>query len=198
MPKFKVILTDLDGVLRTYPPRHSAEIEAELGLKNGDLLRIAFQRKFLEPAITGKITDEEWRRLIVEDLAGRFERSTVTAAITRWSTFPGTLAEDIHKLYIAKKKECKIALLTNATSRLNTDLQILGILDLFDIIYNSAEIGIAKPDPRLFNHVLGTINHSASEILFVDDSRENIHAAKSLGFHVHLFESRQSLQKVLA
>lgn len=121
----------------------------------------------------------------------------IQEAIARWSSFPGNIAEDIHKLYRAKKKEYKIALLTNATSRLNADLKTLGVFDLFDFIFNTAGIGVAKPDPRVFNHVLSKVDHSAQEILFVD-GEENIQVAKSLGFGVHLFKSHEDLKNILA
>ncbi len=112
----------------------------------------------------------------------------IQEAIARWSSFPGNIAEDIHKLYRAKKKEYKIALLTNATSRLNADLKTLGVFDLFDFIFNTAGV---------FNHVLSKVDHSAQEILFVD-GEENIQVAKSLGFGVHLFKSHEDLKNILA
>ncbi len=194
MVKPKVILTDLDGVLRTYPNSHSADVESVLGLEPGGLLQIAFQTKFLEPAITGKIIDETWRNQIVAELSKKFEISVVESAIARWSAFPGKLEDEVHSIYRSKKGACKLALLTNATTKLNDDLRLLGIFDLFDRIYNTSEIGFAKPDPRVFHHVLKTIGHSADEILFIDDRSENIEVAENLGFKVHLFETHQSLQ----
>ena len=59
MSKIKVILSDLDGVIRNYPIYQSSEAEVALGLEAGGLLPVAFQRKYLEPVITGLMTDEE-------------------------------------------------------------------------------------------------------------------------------------------
>lgn len=65
------------------------------------------------------------------------------------------------------------------------------------MIYNTSEIGFAKPDPRAFHHVLNTISHSAAEILFVDDREENIVVAKSLGFQVHHFKNYGELRMAI-
>jgi HAD superfamily hydrolase (TIGR01509 family) len=195
MPKYKVILTDLDGVLRTFPSIHAEFVERELGLEKGKLFSIAFQQKFLEQVVTGKITDDEWRKLIVEELAETIDFALAATAIVRWSTFPGELVDEVHQLYRALKGEYKIALLTNATTKLNDDLRSLEILELFDVIFNTSEIGFAKPDERVFHHVLKTIKHPAHEILFIDDQIKNIESARSLGFGVHLFKSFRSLKE---
>lgn len=189
----------MDGVLRTYPSSHSAEVENELGLELGSLLPIAFQEKLVEPAITGKITDEEWRAQIVDELAQRYERTKVKAAIAHWTEFPGKLDEEVYRAYCRVKlnKGYKIALLTNATTKLNSDLRALGVFDLFDIVYNTCEIGFAKPDPRAFSHVLSSIGYPPEEVLFIDDREENTQVAQSLGFEVHHFKSYQGLQKIL-
>lgn len=198
MSKPKVILTDLDGVLRTFPDHHSTDVEKHLGMRKGEFMPIAFQQRFLEPAITGKITDDEWRRQIVDELGKMFEISSVKYAIERWTKYPGKIEEEVLSLYKEKKTNCKTALLTNATTKLNSDLKALGIFDLFDAIYNTSEIGFAKPDSRTFHHVLKSVNHAAHEILFIDDRAENIKAARELGFKVHLFENYQALQAILS
>ena len=192
-----MILTDLDGVLRIFPSHHNGSVENALGLKPGSFLPIAFQRKFLEPAVAGKITDEQWRQNIIAELSKNLELSAVDRAITRWTAFPGELQNEVHALYLAQKQNCKLSLLTNATTRLNTDLKTLGIYDMFDIIFNTSKIGFAKPDPKSFEHVLKSVEYPAHEILFIDDREENIKAAEALGFRVLFYENYQGLHSAL-
>jgi len=46
---------------------------------------------------------------------------------------------------------------------------------------NSTEVGIKKPDPRIFLFVCKGLNVKPEECLFKDDSLENIRAAINLG-----------------
>ena len=76
------------------------------------------------------------------------------------------------------------ALLSNAWDDLR-DLLInkWGIDDAFDEIFISAEMGIAKPDERIYKIVLEKLSIAPEEAVFVDDFIENIEAARKLGMH---------------
>ncbi len=54
----------------------------------------------------------------------------------------------------------------------------------FEQFYLSHEIGLRKPDPTIYEFVLQQNNLAANETFFIDDTRENIDAAKALGIHV--------------
>jgi putative hydrolase of the HAD superfamily len=56
-----------------------------------------------------------------------------------------------------------------------------GFLDIFDKTYASHEMGIAKPFPQFFSHILVSEGVKPEETLFIDDYEENIIAAKNLG-----------------
>lgn len=51
----------------------------------------------------------------------------------------------------------------------------------FDKVFLSFEMGMAKPDPQIFLHVLEDTGSKADETLFLDDSSENIAAAAAVG-----------------
>ncbi|MDP9846416.1 HAD family hydrolase [Streptosporangium lutulentum] len=53
--------------------------------------------------------------------------------------------------------------------------------DFFDEIVISGEIGMRKPEPRIFEHALGKIGLAGQECVFVDDIEANIVAARRLG-----------------
>ena len=48
----------------------------------------------------------------------------------------------------------------------------------FDEIVISGEVGLTKPDRRIFEALIARIGRTASECLFVDDAERNIAAAK--------------------
>ncbi|MBB2909747.1 putative hydrolase of the HAD superfamily [Streptosporangium becharense] len=53
--------------------------------------------------------------------------------------------------------------------------------DVFDEVVISGEVGMRKPEPRIFRHALGRIGLSGRECVFVDDVEANVRAARGLG-----------------
>jgi 2-haloacid dehalogenase len=70
-------------------------------------------------------------------------------------------------------------------------------LKLFRVIVISAEVKLAKPDPRIFTLLLDKIGRPANECLFIDDAPLNIAAARRLGFATIQFESPAHLAHAL-
>ncbi|NDU72448.1 HAD-IA family hydrolase [Actinomadura sp. DSM 109109] len=53
--------------------------------------------------------------------------------------------------------------------------------DLFDAVVISCEVGMRKPDERIFRHALDLLGLAASECVFIDDIEHNVRAAEALG-----------------
>lgn len=70
--------------------------------------------------------------------------------------------------------------------------------ELFDDIVLSGEVGITKPDPRIFLLLLERIGRPAQDCLFIDDAEANLAAARALGFRTVLFQDPRQLRQVLA
>ena len=58
---------------------------------------------------------------------------------------------------------------------------------LFDHVFFSAEIALVKPDPEIYAFVLREIGLDPHSILFFDDRRENLDAARAAGMGTYLF-----------
>ena len=58
----------------------------------------------------------------------------------------------------------------------------------------SCELGIAKPDPAIYHHVIDALDVQPAEALFLDDRIENILSAQSVGIQAVLFRNVQQLQ----
>ncbi len=61
------------------------------------------------------------------------------------------------------------------------------ILDRFRDILVSGEEKLAKPDPAIYRRAEERFGHAPDELLFIDDREANIVAARSCGWHAHLF-----------
>ena len=90
-----------------------------------------------------------------------------------------------------------VALLSNIDTHLSKLLREFGLYQPFNPCLLSCEIGVEKPDPMAFELLLKELNLAASEVIFIDDKRENVEAAKMLGLDAILFESEQQLRAEL-
>lgn len=61
--------------------------------------------------------------------------------------------------------------------------------NLFDGIFCSAEMGLKKPQEAYYQHILTSLNIHPSDIIYFDDTEENIEAARSLGIRSVLYRN---------
>ena len=85
----------------------------------------------------------------------------------------------------------RTCILSNAWPNARNLFNSITELKLFEEIIVSAEVGIAKPDSRMFLHDCDQIGGDASNIVFVDDMVENVNAAIDIGMHGILFENTE-------
>ena len=90
-----------------------------------------------------------------------------------------------HELIEYFVSECpadKIALLTNLDANAGDILtRRYGIPEFYDEIISAGEAGYAKPNPKIFEAALALLGAKAEDCIFVDDSEDNVQAARSLG-----------------
>jgi FMN phosphatase YigB (HAD superfamily) len=73
-----------------------------------------------------------------------------------------------------------------------------GEYDVFDHVYASNLLGIAKPSPAFFRHILDQEGWQAREAFFIDDGAANVAAARELGMRPFFYESPQSFTALQA
>jgi putative hydrolase of the HAD superfamily len=72
-----------------------------------------------------------------------------------------------------------------------------GIADCFDDLFISAELGLAKPDPKIYRLALDRLGIPPTRAVFVDDFIENVRAAAALGLRaIQFLSSKQAMQAV--
>lgn len=52
---------------------------------------------------------------------------------------------------------------------------------LFDVVVISAEVGMRKPEQRIFRHTAGLLGLTPQECVFIDDLEVNVVAAEAVG-----------------
>jgi epoxide hydrolase-like predicted phosphatase len=58
-----------------------------------------------------------------------------------------------------------------------------------DFIIYSHEVGLAKPDPRIYALTSQRLGVQPHEIVFLDDAERNVAAAAASGFHAILYQN---------
>ncbi|NKZ00669.1 HAD family hydrolase [Nocardiopsis alborubida] len=193
-PPYGAVLCDVDGVLRLWPPDAMPGVDRAYGLAEGTLAATAFHPDLLLPAITGRVSDEEWREgvaLALADRCGGQERAR--ALVADWTAIPGTVNQEMAGLLTAVNRHVPVVLVSNATTRLESDLAALGLDGVALDVVNSSRVGVAKPDPEFYRiaeeSVSGTRSgaFTGAPVLFVDDTPENVAAAEDAGLSALLW-----------
>jgi putative hydrolase of the HAD superfamily len=72
---------------------------------------------------------------------------------------------------------------------------------LFDLVVLSGEVGMRKPEPRIFRHAVQALGLDPAECVFVDDMEPNVVAARACGLtsvlHTEPAATAQALQDLL-
>lgn len=68
----------------------------------------------------------------------------------------------------------------------------------FDAVVISCEVGLSKPDPRIYQLCLDRLGLPASATLFVDDRADNIEGAARVGLRTLQFEGPDALARLRA
>ncbi len=76
-------------------------------------------------------------------------------------------------------------------------IEKFGIKKYFKQVFCSANIGYAKPDPRIYEYALSKIPEAPVECVFVDNLERNIPAAEEAGMKTILFRDVEQLREEL-
>lgn len=179
-----VVVFDLDGVFRQWNDDQLDEVEQSFGLPPRTILDVAFSTDLGPLAVTGRLTFPEWMTEVRQRVTARYG-DDAHGAIDEWEANVGRVDTDMIAMLRQVRARTPAAMLSNGTTRLRRDLHVLDLLDEFDHIFNTAELGIAKPDPDVFRLVCTSLGVTPEQTLFIDDLAENVHGASEAGLHTH-------------
>lgn len=82
----------------------------------------------------------------------------------------------------------RIGLISNGPPSISLGLSQMGVLYFFDNVTVSSEVGVSKPNPRIFQLAMGTAGVPPERAWFVDDQPVNVQAAARLGMKALLID----------
>ena len=100
------------------------------------------------------------------------------------------LSEGLHEfLAAASERFARIICLSNDLSEWSRKLRrSFGLEPYFAGWYISGDIGVRKPDSRIYQYMITDLNVDPSQVLFVDDRVKNLDAADELGIQTVYYD----------
>lgn len=151
----------------------------------------AVKEKLFCPADLGTVTYDELLENMAEEL------SLDLAVLTKeWDSLM-VLNEKIVPIIKSLKENADIALLSNAPLGLVERLfEQYSLTELFDSITVSCNIGLAKPDEKIYLHCIASTGKKHGEIYMIDDSPANLEPLPRLGIKPIHYKDLSSLDEL--
>jgi 2-haloacid dehalogenase len=175
------VVFDLGGVLIDWDPRY--------------LYRTLFEDAASMERFLAEVTTQDWNAAqdagrpwaeAIEVLSARFpdQRPLIEAYRTRWAeTLGGAVDGTVEVLSDLRERGVRLLALSNwSAETFPVARDHYPFLGWFEGIVISGEVGIAKPDARIFEALIERHGVEPSRTVFVDDSEANVVAAEELGF----------------
>ncbi|MFI6562562.1 HAD family hydrolase [Streptomyces sp. NPDC050534] len=197
-PPFGAVLCDVDNVIRSFDSSRVQALERVAGIAEGTTQKVAFARETVLPLLLGEITSQEWAEAIAEGLGGLVPEQQVAYELAL-ALIESPFRADVEVVALLRRARVRVplVLVSNAALELESDLHSMGLSDLADHVVNSARVGLAKPDPRIFRLAAELAGTAPERCLFVDDSEENVEAASALGMRAVHFREPADLERAL-
>lgn len=175
------VILDYGGVLWDMRWDITRTLEQEHGLRERALVETLYGSETWRQLEVGVGDREAWLTEAHRDLETVVGRE-LPPLHRHWRERQHLIAPNIDLIRRLRPKY-KTSVLSNADNTLIDRLRDVGVADLFDDIVCSADVGMAKPEARLYALAAERLGLSASECVFVDDLERNIDAAREAGMH---------------
>ena len=202
----KAIIFDLGGVLIDLDLERCRKAFAEdVGYRKiNELLDAWHQKGFYSDLEEGKLSEDEFRRKIIEGSASAGHSAPSTESVPSAESVPAVSPDDVdHAMWalLTGIEPYKIDFLRELSGKYdlyllsnNNGISMVRCRQIFEEAglpmekvfrkqYLSYEMKMLKPSPQIYRAVIEDIGLSPDEMLFIDDSVSNVAAAASLGIH---------------
>jgi putative hydrolase of the HAD superfamily len=143
----------------------------------------------------GEISDEQFAADLCNEMGIALSFEQFSAG---WhAVFVGLRPEVITLFQKLREEGHRVVVLSN-TNRLHLDFWPQHYPEIeanTDAMYLSQNLGMRKPEPEIFQHVLEKEGFTADQAVFFDDVAENIEAARAAGIEAVWVEDNQTVPK---
>ena len=186
--KIRNVIFDLGDVILNIDVPIASKSFADLsGREQSEILTIFKENELFRQFETGLMDEPTFRNYVREIL--NFPDLSDEAIDTAWNSLLLDLPPERVELLRKLATQYRLFLLSNTSSihitQVNKILEastgVEKLEDLFETVFLSYEMGLMKPDTRIYQDVLDQAGLKAEETLFLDDNADNIRGAAQLG-----------------
>ena len=193
----RVVVFDYGEVIsRTPSNRARAELVAVAGVPDAVFWGPYWAHR--EGLDEGTTSIRDYWTLVGTDLGVEFSESRIqelwVADYTGWLSVEPAVFDILSDLH---EGGTRVALLSNAGFDFASPFRFSPMARFFERMFVSAELGLLKPDPRIFEEVARELGITPAEMVFIDNKQENVDGAAALGISVHLFTTAEDLRSFL-
>jgi len=183
------IIFDLGGVILNINPQLTVDAFRNLGWKDFyEANNQSLCKKLFYNLEQGSSSPEVFRDNVRRKIVNQNDDAEIDKA---WTAMILDIPADRVRYLEKLKTSYRIFLLSNTNEihrmKFHRDFEAdfgYSFYDLFERNFYSHEMGLRKPDPQIYLEAMAEANLIPGETLFIDDMKENIDAALTLGMKV--------------
>lgn len=174
----------------------SHDLERDLGIAPELLQRRFFARHWAD-IVTGRVGLQETLTPVLAEIAPAVSSK---ALLEYWFVHDARLEEALlQDIAALRRGGLTVALASNQEHLRARDLsERLGLAGHVDHFYYSAAIGARKPDSAFYRHIEQAVGEPPEALLLIDDTVENISAARHAGWRAVLWTAPRRLGDIVA
>jgi putative hydrolase of the HAD superfamily len=186
----RAVAFDIGGVLEVPTDNALAgRWERRLGLPRGELFGRLRRSGLGRDANLGRVSAAEFA-LALGRLYGLDRPTTEELLAELWDWYVGELNTGMAAYFQGLRPRYRTAILSNAAEGGHREEERrYGFAGMADVLVYSYEVGIEKPDQRIYEIACERLGVRPSEVVFLDDLEANVVAARRLGMRAVLFQS---------
>lgn len=185
----RAVVFDIGGILEITPDTGLfTNWEKQLSLQPGELGE-RFSRGPWEDGALREYTDEELLKSLAE-CTGMTETQVEAFWSDFWVWYLGTPNDELIAYFRDLRPRYQTALLSNSFAGARVrEQELYQFAELTDLIIYSHEVGVAKPERRIYELTCERLGVQPGEMIFLDDAPLNVTAAREFGIHAVLFQN---------
>ena len=185
----EAVIFDFGGVI-SVPVFHDLDpVDDDFGVPRGSLHRLLFgeaddPNPDFHRLETGEGTLAEFLAGLERRAPAIIGRELDAGAFIKFSATRGLQVQwpMVHRIRALRADGMKLALLTNNAKEFSDSWRAsFPVLELFPVVVDSSEVGLRKPDPRIYELTCERVAVEPAAAVFLDDNVENVESARAVG-----------------
>jgi putative hydrolase of the HAD superfamily len=195
LSSIEILLFDLGGVLVEFSGVSDLARLLRGRLSESEILERWSRCPHSEQFGLGKLSPQDFGERFLKDWDIELTPEDFIREYQSWSRrlFPGAV-----ELLTALRPKFRLAALSNSNQlHWERNTNDLGVTGLFEVAISSHQIGVSKPDPKIYLTALERLGAAPDTIMFFDDIPANVEAASALGIHAFQVEGIEGVRSRL-